>query len=91
MNTSDRFWFPVGGRFFLFVPSLYLTIIFSSSHNTHAGAGKVRRAAVGVLTRRELATDEIAAHACCNLLEDADPRLRREVLARLGRLMKESR
>eukprot|EP00752_Nemacystus_decipiens_P014731 g13119.t2 len=52
---------------------------------------QIRRAAVGVLTRRELATDEIAAQACCNLLEDEDPRLRREVLARLGRLMRESR
>lgn len=46
---------------------------------------------MGVLTRRELATDEIAAHACCKLLEDEDPHLRREVLARLGRLMRESR
>ncbi len=51
---------------------------------------KIRSAAVGVLTRRELATDEIAA-AACGLLEDEDPRLRREVLGRLGRLMKESR
>ena len=51
---------------------------------------KIRFAAVGVLTRRELATDEIAS-ATCVLLEDEDPRLRREVLGRLGRLMKENR
>ncbi|CAN0408534.1 unnamed protein product, partial [Ectocarpus sp. 12 AP-2014] len=51
---------------------------------------QVRNAAVGVLTRRELATDEIAAHAC-SLLEDENPCLRREVLVRLGQLMKESR
>ncbi|CAN0042510.1 unnamed protein product [Ectocarpus sp. 6 AP-2014] len=51
---------------------------------------QVRNAAVGVLTRKELATDEIAAHAC-SLLEDENPCLRREVLVRLGQLMKESR
>ncbi|CAM9634972.1 unnamed protein product [Ectocarpus fasciculatus] len=51
---------------------------------------QIRNAAVGVLTRRELATDEIAAHAC-SLLEDENPCLRREVLIRLGQLMKESR
>ncbi|CAM9942146.1 unnamed protein product, partial [Scytosiphon promiscuus] len=51
---------------------------------------QIRKAAVGVLTRRELASDEIAARAC-SLLEDEDPRLRQEVLRRLGLLMKESR
>lgn len=51
---------------------------------------KVRNAAACVFTRRELATDEIAARAC-RLLEDQNPRLRQEVLRRLGRLMRESR
>lgn len=45
---------------------------------------------MGVLTRRELATDEIATRVC-GLLEDEDPRLRQEVLRRVGLLMKESR
>lgn len=53
-------------------------------------ACKVRAAAVCALTRRELATDEIAAHAC-GLLGDENPRLRQKVLRRLGSLMKESR
>ncbi|CAM9730279.1 unnamed protein product, partial [Hapterophycus canaliculatus] len=51
---------------------------------------QIRKAAVGVLTRRELATDESAARVC-SLLKDGDPRLRQEVLGRLDLLMKESR
>ena len=53
-------------------------------------ACKIRAAAVCALTRRELATDEIAAHAC-GLLGDENPCLRQKVLRRLGSLMKENR
>lgn len=52
--------------------------------------GKVRGAAMLVLTRGELATDEIASSAC-DLLDDEDPMLRQQILRRLGSLMKESR
>ena len=51
---------------------------------------KVRDVAMLVLTRGELANDEIAASAC-DMLDDEDPMLRQRLLRRLGCLMKESR